>query len=259
MYTPIIYPYKMSSVSGRVLARALNTRRVYPNRRYRPRPDHMIINWGNSQWPNWDCADNHPQIRPKWVNEPTCTQIAADKYRCLYVLKNSVRAVPFTVHIDKAKEWNSSVVVRHSLFGRGGAGIEVVSRGDELPAAPLYTKYLGRRAEYRVHVMNGDPFLTQKRGHPSGASDINWQVRSCENGWIMRRDFADSPSLLASVVEEALKAVAALGLDFGAVDIAIPSSDGLPYVLEVNTAPGLVGSTIEDYATAFRTHYNLRS
>ena len=256
MFIPIVYPYKMSSASGRVLARALNTKRVYPNRRYHHQLGHLIINWGNSILPSWFANNGTTH----WVNLPENVRVAANKHASFLKLRNeNVRIPLFTADADEAQEWNSSVVVRHSLHGRGGAGVEVVSQGDELPAAPLYTKYLGRRDEFRVHVINRDPILVQKRSHPHNATDINWQVRSCENGWIMRRDFADPPEALAPLVEEAIKAVGALNLDFGAVDLAIPQSDGLPYVLEVNTAPGLVGTTIEEYAAAFRTHYNLRS
>jgi glutathione synthase/RimK-type ligase-like ATP-grasp enzyme len=47
-----------------------------------------------------------------------------------------------------------------------------------------------------------------------------------------------------------LAAVSALGLDFGAVDIIWNEREDKCYVLEVNTAPGLQGSTLENYANA---------
>jgi hypothetical protein len=63
-----------------------------------------------------------------------------------------------------------------------------------------------------------------------------------------RTDIMDSPE----VRELAARAVSALGLDFGAVDIAY--CEGLPYVLEVNTAPGLHGTTLVKYVNAFRRY-----
>jgi len=54
------------------------------------------------------------------------------------------------------------------------------------------------------------------------------------------------------VVEQASLAIAALGLDFGAVDIIWNNHYQLATVLEVNTAPGLEGQTITDYANYFR-------
>jgi D-alanine-D-alanine ligase-like ATP-grasp enzyme len=41
-------------------------------------------------------------------------------------------------------------------------------------------------------------------------------------------------------------------LDFGAIDIIYNESRDQAYVLEVNTAPGLTGQTIQSYADAFR-------
>jgi glutathione synthase/RimK-type ligase-like ATP-grasp enzyme len=47
-------------------------------------------------------------------------------------------------------------------------------------------------------------------------------------------------------------AVAALGLDFGGVDVIWNERRQMAYVLEVNTACGLEGQTVNDYAEAFR-------
>jgi D-alanine-D-alanine ligase-like ATP-grasp enzyme len=44
----------------------------------------------------------------------------------------------------------------------------------------------------------------------------------------------------------------ALGLDFGAADVLFNARRNQAYVLEVNTAPGLEGQTVNDYAEAFK-------
>jgi len=54
----------------------------------------------------------------------------------------------------------------------------------------------------------------------------------------------------------ALAAVSALGLDFGAVDIIYNEHENQYYVLEVNTAPGLEGTTVEKYAEAFAKEFS---
>jgi D-alanine-D-alanine ligase-like ATP-grasp enzyme len=46
-----------------------------------------------------------------------------------------------------------------------------------------------------------------------------------------------------------------LGLDFGGVDIAWVEKGNKPYVLEVNTAPGLTDMTGDWYAKAFKDKY----
>ena len=50
----------------------------------------------------------------------------------------------------------------------------------------------------------------------------------------------------------ALAAMVASGLDFGAVDVIWNSRRLEAYVLEINSAPGLQGQTVENYAAAFR-------
>jgi glutathione synthase/RimK-type ligase-like ATP-grasp enzyme len=60
-----------------------------------------------------------------------------------------------------------------------------------------------------------------------------------------------------TVEEQAIKAVQALGLDFGSVDVIWNERHSLPYVLEVNTAPGLVGTTVTNFVNAFKREYNI--
>jgi glutathione synthase/RimK-type ligase-like ATP-grasp enzyme len=50
-----------------------------------------------------------------------------------------------------------------------------------------------------------------------------------------------------SRTDAAVKAVEALGLDFGAVDLVV-DHQGLEYVLEVNTAPACSPKTLQAYA-----------
>ena len=51
---------------------------------------------------------------------------------------------------------------------------------------------------------------------------------------------------------QSVAAVRSLGLDFGAVDVV--ERQNKAYVLEVNTAPGLVGTTLEKYVDAIREY-----
>ena len=53
------------------------------------------------------------------------------------------------------------------------------------------------------------------------------------------------------IIEQSIAAVQHVGLDFGAVDIIYNQREDSSYVLEINTAPGLMGTTGERYAEAF--------
>lgn len=58
------------------------------------------------------------------------------------------------------------------------------------------------------------------------------------------------------MLEQSKLAVKACGLDFGAVDIIWNNHYQKAYVLEINTAPGLEGSSVDNYRKAFEG-YNL--
>ena len=51
--------------------------------------------------------------------------------------------------------------------------------------------------------------------------------------------------------QEATAAVEALCLDFGAVDVVWNATKNKAFVLEVNTAPGVEGTTLEEYKEYF--------
>jgi hypothetical protein len=75
-------------------------------------------------------------------------------------------------------------------------------------------------------------------------------IRSHDNGWVFCREGVELPE---SVSNTALRAVEALGLDFGAVDLAI-SKKGKVCVFEVNTAPGIEGTTVTNYTKAIKAY-----
>ncbi|MDE1867790.1 MAG: hypothetical protein KGI08_08805, partial [Thaumarchaeota archaeon] len=71
---PVIFPYKMGSNSAKALAHELGALRVYADRGYRPKQDHLIVNWGNSNWPRWYNSDRHYLL-----NHPVYVEKAANK------------------------------------------------------------------------------------------------------------------------------------------------------------------------------------
>lgn len=126
-----------------------------------------------------------------------------------------------------------------------------------LPTAPLYTRGIENHGEYRVHVFDGEVIDYRKKSRTreeDGEVDVPTPeenaVRTLGNGWIYRQG---SLNRLERVESLALQAIAALELDFGAVDI-IMDEHGDVFVLEVNTAVGLADATLENYLTAIREY-----
>lgn len=178
-----------------------------------------------------------------------------------------VRTVEFTNDRNVAQGWvdNDRVLVyaRTRLQGHSGEGIEIGYHnpngvGDaggypvtaQLPRAQLYTKaVMGNRREFRVHVFKGKIIYIQQKRRRDGwqeQSGYSNLVRNHASGWIYATQSATPINNAAK--REAIKAVAALGLDFGAVDIITNREDA--FVLEVNTAPGMTGTTLEVYTRA---------
>ena len=115
-----------------------------------------------------------------------------------------------------------------------------------LPDAPLYTQYVNKRKEFRVHVCANKVFDVQQKVRSSRYQGVaGFEVRNTANGFIFQRMGITVPD---SAYFEAIKAITALGLDFGAVDVIWNESQDKAYVLEVNTAPGLEGSSVLNYA-----------
>jgi glutathione synthase/RimK-type ligase-like ATP-grasp enzyme len=147
-------------------------------------------------------------------------------------------------------------LARTALRGSGGAGIIVCEPGDPIPDAPLYVKYIPKKYEVRIHVGNGRAFDWQQKMRARDADHS--KIRSHDNGYTFVRNNTDIPiRALGMCQEQAEKAVGALGLDFGAVDVIFNERRDSAYVLEANTAPGLEGTTVTKYADMLRGLFNV--
>lgn len=257
MYNLKLYPYNGGSESAKDLAELLDIIRVKPDGNYVPKIGHKIIGWGASKVPTW--MDVATRRNVTILNRPSAVTIASNKLSAFVALKSAgIRIPEFTTNFAEAQRWlnNYNVVVeRHELRGNSGDGIRIVTLSDDemesqLQYAPLYTKFIPKTAEFRVHVFRGqviDYIEKKKQLEINRDGTFNKYISSINCGWVFSRtNVRDIPEVRTL----ALKAVSALGLDFGAVDIVY--ADGLPYVLEVNTAPGLSGITLVKYANAFR-------
>lgn len=254
MYTNyVIYPYNLGSASARVLAQALGGKRVRENGRYRYRQRHKVINWGNPRLPSWGT----PKAMAAIWNKPQNVQLAASKIATFERL-NADDVPLWTTIIDVARGWFAqplgrncvnAVLCRTLTRANSGHGIVFASNPDELVPAPLYVRYIPKREEYRVHVARGRVIDKAQKRRRNGTEHegITSYIRSFDHGWVFCREDVQLPE---AVEQKALTAVAHLGLDFGAVDIGQHERYGTK-VYEVNTAPGLMGTTIQSYVGAF--------
>lgn len=220
--------------------------------RYLGNRDHIILNWGST---NRRCVHSAYRI----FNDPQAVAIATSKVNTFVHLKESgmLNNLPiFTTEIEEAKSFvrNGRIVFCRTLTRASqGRGIVIAHTEDEVVPAPLYTVRCKRSREIRVHVFNGSviDFAQKKRMSPErlAEEDINLSgdIRSHSNGWVFAREGITIPE---SARIAAIDAVSKLGLDFGAVDIAL--SLAAPKIFEVNTAPGVAETTLNRYVEAIK-------
>lgn len=245
-----ILPYKPGSKSAHVLARALNGLRVRFDGGFKPRLRHLVVNWGKTQTPRWWTGG---------LNNPEKVRQSGNKLSALNILKAGGVSIPeFTTDKEVVRKWildGKVVVGRQVLNGHGGIGCVVMNperkKGEELAITecPLYTQHLRHKREFRIHVFQARIIDMVEKRKRRGFEDRNAWIRNYNNGYVFCRDNLAIPDC---VKQEALRATAALGLDFGAVDVAYREKENKAYVFEVNTAPGIEGTTINSYINAFK-------
>lgn len=244
-----IAPYKIGSESAKTLAQALPCKQTKSLKRFIGKT--LVVNWGRS-----DLTVRGRNVRI--LNSPDAVKRAINKLECLTTLKaNNVSCLEFTTNKNEAHSWileeGATVYCRTLVSASQGRGIVIANENsDVIPSAPLYTKGVLRAHEYRVHVFKGQvlDFSKKKRRRDFDGNDL---IKNLANGWVFCRDGVVLPEL---VKETAIKAIAALGLDFGAIDILFKERDNKSYVLEVNTAAGIQGTTLEKYKQAILMEAN---
>lgn len=237
--------YKVGSRSAKALRDNLRPRRVLyklPTTPVRNRRE-TIVNWGNTR-PLFNTTGLNI------INKPEAIKLSSNKLQALLKMKEAGVVVPtFTTSKEEALGWlrDGGKVVQRTLLGaHSGKGIVVARTEAELIHAPLYTRYFKKEHEFRVHVFMGKVIdYTMKKARLNKDSSFDPLIRSNLRGWVYCRENVQHIDL---VKQEAQKAVTALGLDFGAVDVMWNGKKAC--VLEVNTAPGLCETTAKKYAQA---------
>lgn len=257
----VIRAYKSYSEGARLLADKLGAI-ILKDRgskfKYNPNR-HTVINWGGSH-------ESHGVPNRMFINFPTCVANAANKLHFFQAMfayndEHDDRTVPiplFTTDKQVAQRWlneGKKVCARATLTGNSGAGLTIHRRGDELPNVPMYVMYVPKTAEYRVHIfqsLDGAEYFTRvvkKKLKHDAPADRNKLIRNHENGYVFSLDTGPVPLCVNVAAMNALKAS---GLHFGAVDIGYNEKTGTCIVYEINTAPGIEGSTVDWYAEQFR-------
>jgi glutathione synthase/RimK-type ligase-like ATP-grasp enzyme len=259
-----VMPYKMVSESAKALAEALEIKRVNKeNTKIKGNPNKILINWGNT-------ILEHPELLKCTVlNRPDAVAQTCNKLRFFQMFQTEEQKTIIPEWTDRygvvvnwvQEDKERLVVARKVLTGHSGEGIQLFDYDytieEGVPAAPLYTKYIPKKDEYRIHFSRRTGiFFKQRKALVRGTEKPDFKIRNLVGGFIYANQDIETPEVVDKVAEMFYNGMEAGGLDFGALDIIYNERQNKAYILEVNTAPGLSGRTLEAYKemlTAYRT------
>lgn len=260
--TLYIYSHNENSEGAKNLSKALGRgRRIkHENSAFVGNASKTVINWGSRNLP--------PEVlKCRVLNSVEALARNSNKlafFTAVSAATDGPRVPAWTTSEEEVIKWIADkrlVVARRVLNGSSGEGIQFMSFDEKnsFVKAPLYTEYVKKKDEFRVHFVNGEIIDFQRKALRTGmdARSVDWRVRNLDGGFIFVRNDAEGKRIILpkDVVDQANKAIKVSGLDFGAIDLIFNEKEGQAYVLEVNTAPGLQGETVESYATAFNKHF----
>lgn len=177
-----------------------------------------------------------------------CTQ-----YR--YFTANDIPCPEYTFVREQACDWvsNGNVVFARTLTRASeGKGIVVAETVDQLVDAPVYTKYAKKKREFRVHIFKDQVVqVVEKRKRSGWGGPRDTRIRNTANGYVFCRDVVDPP---AGLREVALRASLVTNSDFRGVDIGYNELKDQLFVIEVNSAPGIEGSNVDDYVNTILSY-----
>lgn len=238
--------HQTTAPTGRRLATYLGIPHGTTMRDTTTRPD-FLIRWGSAQ-----AVPLKPENRT--FNKRASVTAASNKLTALTTLRRAGIAIPrFGTDQDRL----TYPMLARRTNTQGGRDIHLVLQPldvDQIAGQiDFFCEYIPKQAEYRLHVAGGEIIKVQVKDYRGEAEEYDPVIWNHNAGWffvaVNRRDAHPG-------VAQAITAVGALGLDFGAVDLVI-GTDDRPYVLEVNTAPGLCINTLHLYGEYFANEMNL--
>lgn len=223
-----------------------------------------IINWGSSK-------NFMAPVESETLNLPSKVAVAINKksffQKCEERIQHHVGPQALFSGVCIPKFWlnradcvawmqanpGKAVVCRTLLTSHEGRGIVLTDNVNELPDCKLYTEYIKKKHEYRVHIFNDDVIRVQQKKRKTGAT-INNQIRNSSGGWVFATENVHLPS---DILHGLLSLAGVFELDLCAFDVIFNEYQNKYYVLEANTAPGIEGTSVRIYGNAIRSYLDV--
>jgi carbamoylphosphate synthase large subunit len=170
----------------------------------------------------------------------------------------------FSGNIDKS-QLPYPIVAKH-IYGSRGTGNTLLHDQKELETwlngktlnNYIFEKYYNYNREYRLHVTEDGCFYTCRKMIKNDTPDEKrWFKNSVNSTWIVEENpLFDKPSNWDDIINESVKALKAVGLDIGALDVRVQSKHNNKdkvreypefIIIEINSAPSFGEITAEKY------------
>jgi len=234
--------HRRSRPTGEILARALGCDHGEADALTH---DHgPLIRWGSrAVGPNGDTSMS------RILNPSAAIGRASDKLESLSLMRDQGIPVPdFDTDPEALVERvGFPILGRRTQHARATDVVLCLQRRDwRRRPRDYYVAYVPTTREYRLHVAGGEVIRVQGKYLDVSEDYLPW-IRNFATGYRFR---APRRRLHNTRLNDAVGAVEALGLDFGAVDLIV-SDNGSHYILEVNTSPSCSPLTGAAYVNAF--------
>lgn len=238
---------KQTRPTGKYMGQELGCRfGIRPPAEYEDGLD-VLIRWGSRKpMPDSDIV----------LNAPSAILQASDKLATYRALSRAgLQTLPTFTTMWEATDYAQRThywVYGRKRFGMGGKDIILWEAGYQEPPpgaanCDFYTTYVPSRREFRIHVVGEKVVRVQAKYHDHPEMDpMGGMIRNYTHGFRFR---TPRQELRPRRRMDAIKAIKALGLDFGAVDMIVNGDGGEGHtIIEVNTAPSCSPLTARCYA-----------
>lgn len=195
----------------------------------------IIIRWGTRENINADNSMiyNKSGAIASATNKLLSRQIFAEK---------GVNAPRLITSVD---DYRDGIVIARPVVHSKGLNFVVLNTKEELANhwrnGWYYSEFVDKVREFRVHCGHGKVLALMEKHNPSNGNHAWNRAQNDTEPFTRIKQSESDEQGLRNVLVEGLKAVDALGLDMGGVDVML-DKNGIAYVLEVNTAPTLNSS-----------------
>ena len=164
-----------------------------------------------------------------------------------YFAENKLNFPFFSESKEVAKKFKYPIVCRTLLNASQGKGIVIADSEDQLVDAPVYVEYKKKTNEYRVNIFRGVVVSVREKRLKEGYEKLegrDGRIRNHNNGYVFCVPIDPVPPEVIATAIAASKCVAS---DFAGVDIAYHKPTNYHFLIEVNSAPGMAGLTVQEY------------